>query len=284
MTASPSDPLSFAQVLASRQTHGAEASYQLTADWGQGRATFGGLISALAVDAMRATVGAAWPSGEQGLRLKALQTNFVGPAGPGRLQVEVRLLREGKNVRQVQATAMQDGQVAGVFLGVFGARRQTSLPTLLPERPLQADALQAAQALPFIPGLTPEFTQHFDFRWAEGSLPFTGGEHWHSAIYLRLKAGELAEHPWRNELLTVMFSDAGPTPALGRLKGFAPASSVSWALELRVPDARADESGWWRADKETAAAAHGYVNERSTLWAPDGSLASLGYQVVGVYG
>ena len=42
--------------------------------------------------------------------------------------------------------------------------------------------------------------------------------------------------------------------------------------------------GWWRVDKEAIAVRDGYVNERSALWAPDGTLAAYGYQVVTVYG
>jgi len=84
------------------------------------------------------------------------------------------------------------------------------------------------------------------------------------------------------ELLSVILADAGPTPALAQLKGFAPASSVSWALELRpVPDAPVDAV--WRMDKDALATGEGYVNERTLLWTPDGRLAGLGYQVVAVY-
>ena len=45
-----------------------------------------------------------------------------------------------------------------------------------------------------------------------------------------------------------------------------------------------DPTGWWRADTEAIAAGDGYVNQRTTLWAPDGTLAALGYQVAAVYG
>jgi hypothetical protein len=35
---------------------------------------------------------------------------------------------------------------------------------------------------------------------------------------------------------------------------------------------------------ETKAGADGYVNQSAKLWTPNGQLASLGYQVVAVYG
>ena len=85
------------------------------------------------------------------------------------------------------------------------------------------------------------------------------------------------------ELLSVLLADAGPTPALAMLPGFAPASSVSWALELR-PVGGIDAQGLWRMDKDAIATGEGYVNETTTLWTPCGQMAALGYQVVAVYG
>ena len=63
-----------------------------------------------------------------------------------------------------------------------------------------------------------------------------------------------------------------------------PASSVSWEIELIPSRTPYDPMGWWRADTEVIAASDGYVNQRTSLWAPDGTLAALGYQVAAVYG
>jgi acyl-CoA thioesterase len=267
-------------LLAARTISGSRLRAEVSPDWLQGRTTFGGLIAVLGVQAMRDVAGAAWPA-EVGLR--ALQTTFVGPVGAGTVEVDVTLLREGKNVRQVQATVSQDGQLAAVLIGIFGTPRETSLPPLVPQRPAPLRGADALPALPFIPGVTPNFTQHIDFRWSEGALPFSGGEPWHSSIHMRLHDGPPCDLPHLQELLTVLLADAAPTPVLGRLKKMGPASSVSWALEVRPLPAAGASAGWWRVDKEALAAADGYVNERALLWAPDGSLAAYGYQVVAVY-
>ena len=264
------------EMLAARAPAEARVRFHVGDDWGQGRTTFGGLLSLLAVQAMRDVCGADWP-------LRALQTSFVGPVVPGPVDIEVHLLRQGKNVRQVQARLLQaDGsgeeQVAGVLLGVFGTGRDSALPALNPARPDVAKDPDAALKLPFIPGLTPNFTQHLEFRVAEGGLPFTGAENWHSRTHVRVKQpGDLDA-----ELQAVLMADAGPTPALQRLNGFAPASSVSWALELR-PVVLSETTGFWRMDKDALVTGEGYVNERTTLWTPCGQLAALGYQVVAVY-
>ena len=265
-------------LLAARQrlgTHGVR--YTVPADWQQGRTTFGGLLSVLAVQAMRDVCGADWP-------LRALQTNFVGPVAVGSFDVEVTLLRQGKNIRQVQARVLQeDGQgqpqTCGVLLGVFGAGRTSALPEF---RPL-ADSIRTgpedAAIWPYIEGMMPAFTQHLEFRHAEGGVPFTGSSDNYSRTYTRLKMADGVDP----ELLSVLLADAGPTPALAMLPAFAPASSVSWALELR-PVANVDTQGLWRMDKDALATGEGYVNEKTSLWTPCGQLAALGYQVVAVYG
>lgn len=275
MSDSAASVTTLGQILASRQREGHRVDFRVTPDWGQGRTTFGGLLSALVVQAMRDVCGADWP-------LRALQTNFVGPVTPGVMHVDVILLRQGKNVRQVQARVTQSDeqgqeQVGGVLLGVFGTGRDSSLPHLRPER-AESKAPHEALKWPYVPNLTPAFTQHVDMRHAEGAMPFTGGPAWHSRTHVKLHEAEGVDA----ELQAVLLADAGPTPALGQLKGFAPASSVSWALELR-PVEVTEPNGFWRMDKDALATGEGYVNEKTTLWSPSGQLAALGYQVVAVY-
>lgn len=273
---SSSDITSLGQLLARRQREDARVRFTVGEDWQQGRTLFGGLLSALAVQAMRDVCGANWP-------LRALQTSFVGPVMAGTFEVEVTLLRQGKHVRQVQGRIVQpDAEgtpaTAAVLLAVFGGARDTKLPALTMSQPAVSKALEEATLLPFLPGLTPNFTQHLEARLAEGSFPFMGVDSWESRSHIRMKDTEGVD----NELLTLILADAGPTPALAQVSGFAPASSVSWALELRpVPDA--DTAGHWRMDKDALATGEGYVNERTALWTPDGRLAGLGYQVVAVY-
>ena len=265
-----------AQLLDHREREGQRVRFRLTEDWQQGRTMFGGLLSVIAVQAMRDVCGSDWP-------LRALQTNFVGPVAPGAVQVEVTLLRQGKNIRQVQAQIVQAdaegvAQIAGVLLGVFGSGRESAMPGLRPPQLAVEKGIEEAFRWPFVPGMTPAFTQHLEFRHAEGGVPFSGEDVWHSRTDVRLVDSAGID----SELQAVLLADAGPTPALSQLKGFAPASSVSWALELR-PVQIGQLDGHWRMDKDALAAGEGFVNEKTTLWTPCGQLAALGYQVVAVY-
>ena len=250
--------------------------FRLSDDWQQGRTCYGGLISTLAVVAMRDIVGSAWPAEAS---LRGLQTCFVAPVAPGEVQIAVQLLRQGRNVIQVQAQALQGGEVAAVLIGVFGADRPSSLQPRRPERPAPRREADQLPAPPARPSGAPAFLQHFDMRWADGPPPYTGGSGFTTCIHLRLAGGDALPE----ELQTVLLADLPATPAVGQLSRPSANSSVTWALELRPLQAQSPQ-GWWRADNESLMVDGGYVNHRSQLWAPDGRLAAYGSQVVAVFG
>ena len=264
----------FSQLIDTRRTLGDSVSFAITDDWLQGRTSFGGLVAA---QALRERAGAAWPAG---VRLRALQTSFVAPVGPGELLMLVNVLRQGKNVCQVMAQARQGDQVVAVCLGTYGADRTSAL---VARRPLPDDSIPAVDARPTAPartGQAPTFLQHFDLRWAAGPPPISGGQGWCTSLYLRLRDAGLAQ--LSSELQTVLLADLSPTPVIGQLSTPSPNSSVTWALELRAI-AATSPTGWWRADNESLMVEGGYVNHAAKLWSPDGQLAAFGYQVVSVF-
>ncbi len=269
-------PLS-ALLAARTRVEGGRVQFEIPADWLQGRTSFGGLISVIAVQAMRDVAGSAWASD---VHLRALQTSFIGPVTLGPVQVAVTLLREGKNVRQVQALVQQAGQTSALLLGVFGSDRESALAPVSPKRPPVATEPEQTPVRALPAGVAPQFTQHMDMRFAEGAAPFSGQVSLLSRIHLQLK-GEPA-NGIATELLTVLLADVPPTPLLSQFTKPTPASSVSWELELRPLPKTSD--GWWRVDTDVLAAAGGYSNQATRLWSPDGELAALGYQVVTVYG
>ena len=267
-------------LLAGRRRSGDALRFEIPGDWLQGRTSFGGLVSVLAVQAMRDIAAPSWPPE---VALRALQTNFIAPVEGGPVDVTVQLLREGRNVRQVQSTLTQRGEVCALSVGVFGSPRESRLPSFAPQRPAPARAPEDSPASPFVAGMRPHFTAHFDMRWSGGAPPFTNAAGVRDAsIHLRLLDGDAAALP--PELMTVMMADVSPTPVLSQFDRPTPASSVSWALELRPLPADEAMDGWWRADNLALAMDGGYVNQQSQLWSPSGALAALAYQVVTIYG
>lgn len=270
------EPNALSALVAGRRIERDAVHFQVADDWLQGRTCYGGLISMLGVVAMRDLAGHAFAAEAS---LRGLQTCFVAPVSPGPVAIGVQLLRQGRNLCQVQAQARQADQVAAVLIGVFGAGLASSLRPFRPARP---KALREAADLPALPrGIGPAFMQHFDLRWAEGPPPYSGGEGQRSCIHLRLAHG--AGAALSPELQTVLLADLPPTPAIGQLRQPGANSSVSWALEPR-PLSTVAPDGWWRSDNESLMVDAGYVNHRSLLWAPGGELAAYGSQVVAVFG
>jgi len=269
----------FVDLLAARTREARIVTYHVTEDWQQGRTAYGGLIAALAAQAMRDVAGAGWPST---MRLRALQTNFIGPVAVGPFEVAVQVLREGKSVSQVQATVTSAGQVAAVLVGVYGNPRATTVRVLAPAQPAVTFTSENAPSRPYVPGQSVSFLQHFHFGWAAGDPPVSGGSGWFTSIHVRL-LGDRADSVDR-DVLTVLLADLPPTPALSHFKQFAPASSVSWALELLPQDTPVGADDCWRIDTEAHSAADGYVNHSSTLWSAAGQAVAFGHQVVAIYG
>lgn len=247
-------------------------------DWLQGRTAFGGLSAALGVQAMRdAAAPSNWPPQ---IGLRALQMNFVGPLGAGAVEVEARLLREGRNLRQAQATLRQRGEIVGVALGVFGAERESALAPVGIDQPPARSSPGSLPRFGFRAGSEKQFLRHFDLRWDDGPMPGSGGSGRSTRIHMRLVDRDGLD----DELTTVLLADVSPTPVLGQFRQPVPGSSVTWALELRPATQPEADDGWWRADNESLVVSGGMVNHVARLWAPGGRLAALGTQLVAIYG
>jgi len=268
----------FSAIVAARHRSERRITFDIPADWQQGRTAYGGVVSAIAAQAMRDVAGADWPAAVQ---LRALQCSFVSVVEPGQVQVEVEVLRQGRNVCQVLARVSEGGRLGSVLMGVYSAERPSALVPRRLERPPARREAESLPSVPYLPERMPPFLQHLEMRWAEGAAPYSGTLCHHSSIHLQLRDHDSgAIQP---EVLTVLLADAPATPAIAELGQPAPSSSVTWALELRAhPDAH--HEGWWRIDSESVLVEGGYVNHAARLWSPSGALAAMGTQLVTVFG
>ena len=244
------------------------------ASWGQGRASYGGLVAALLYEVMQAQVG-------EGRLLRSLAITFVGPLQvdqPARYEAE--LLREGKAVSQVLGKVVQDGQVVTVIQGSFGAGRQSqvhvgSLPA--PAMP----ALDACSPRLFVPGRMPEFVRYLDLRWGEGGLPF-------SRNVSRSMGGWVRFHePVGEPLLpaqVLALVDAWPPALLPHLSSPAPSSSLTWTIEFVQPMPALTSHDWCLYHAEIEHARDGYGHVAAGLWSAAGELIALSRQTVTVFG
>lgn len=245
----------------------------IPASWGQGRATFGGLVAALAFDVMASRV-------EQGRAMRALQVSFVGPVEPGVPAIfEAELLREGKAVSQVSGRILQNGEPRLVCLASFGGDRESAVQ-VAPGAAPEARPLAECQELPYIKGVTPEFTQHIEMRWAFGNMPFSGKGGRDMGGWMQFREAPEA----LTDAHIVALVDAWPPAVLPHLKGPAPASSLSWALEIVHPRPAMAPGDWllYRATIDQAGAGYGHTH--AGVWTASGELVALSRQTVTVFG
>ena len=242
------------------------------ADWMQGRTVYGGLIAALALKSMRAHV-----SPER--KIRSLFISFIGPLDAEPFHIRTRPLRSGGSVTTVESRVIQNATICCTLMASFGADRDSQIRIPPVHRPNMPDPSRAFE-LPYIDGLTPAFTRHFDYRWAMGEFPFSG-------------KGGLEIGGWINfreqtdcftEEWLVALADAWPTPVLSQLTKPAAASTMTWSLGfIHLDRTICSENDWWAYHSFVDSAEKGYVHERNTLWDPEGHLAVFSLQTNTVF-
>lgn len=264
-------PGSFAAAFTPRPVDGDRALASFPPGWAQGRATFGGLVLASALAAAREKLPEARPC-------RSMAVAFPAPVGPGEVELAVRELRHGRAVSYLQVELRQAGEVGCVALASFGGPRPSSV-LVPPPPPPPAPGPENLPALPRDRG-APEFTKHFDYRFAFGALPYSGASTREIGGWCRFHA----EPSPLGEEHVLALVDAWPSPAVSRLTSRAPAASMTWALELLPIEADIAADGWWLYHAELEAAGDGYAHAAARLWSPGGRLAALSRQAVAIFG
>jgi acyl-CoA thioesterase len=264
----------FAAVLASVDMPGDTGAAVVPAGWGQGRATFGGLVAALAVEAARRRLPAPRPC-------RALVASFPGPVAPGEVELAVRPLRHGRAVSHLQIDVRQAGETACVVLASFGELRPSGLGVAPPPRP---ELPPPDELPPMIPeggeSVAPEFTRYVDYRLGFGARPYAGADVREIGGWCRFR--NESRSPGEAEILGLL--DAWPSPAVARMATPAPAASLTWSLELLPVEEAIPADGWWLYRAQLDASIGGYAHAAASLWSPGGRLAALSRQAVAVFG
>lgn len=263
-------PTSLEQLISAARREGDTAIYEITEDWLQGRAAFGGLVAMLGLRAARHLV-----AGDR--RLRALQTTFVRPSAPGPLKFEPSLERDGRNLTQIRAIGYQDGARVATTRAIFGLPLD-DIDRVPPTARPEVQGPDTLEATPYIEGLMPAYLQHFDIRWVRGGIPFSGSKETDSLIWLRAKDGKVGV-----EDLSVLFSDAMPSPAIAMMDGPAKSSTIAWSVSLLEPALVVAEDGWWLIHARVTSLKGGYGHHVTTLWTPEGEAAALSEQTLAVY-
>lgn len=261
------------EVLASGLLHAGGQRFEVGGEWAQGRSLFGGLTATLALRAMRSVL----PGDGEPRRLRGLLVTFVGPVEPGEVEVAVEPLRSGRSATLIAARVVQGGETKALVEGAFAADRESGI-----EVPSVAAPSTAAPGdlpeLPYVPGLVPEFTRRLEYRLAFGAMPFSGATQAEVGGWTRLRESGV---PATEEHL-VALADAWPAPVLPMFSRPAPASSLTWSLELLEP-VTGPADAWYLQRLTADRACGGWVHVDMKMWSSDGRLVAIGRQVVAIF-
>ena len=262
--------MSFSELI--NQVKAGASEVTIGAEWGQGRAVFGGIVAGLVYQAMVQSVKEHRP-------VRSLQISFIGPVAVEEpLELTTEILREGKSVSQIMGRGRQNGQTQVSITGSFGHARDSAIEVHDTENTL-SEKPEALTAMPYIEGMTPAFTQFFEFRYIT-QLPFTGSRDTHLKGLVRFK--DTSETMDNAALLGLV--DAWPPTPLPMLTKVAPASSLNWSIDFieDQPDLTADEFCQYQAD--IVHAQDGYAYTRAKIWNSKGKLIAISQQTVMVFG
>jgi acyl-CoA thioesterase len=242
---------------------------EVRAEWTQGRAAFGGLIAGQLLRALEMHVPSA-----RGLR--SVLIDFVAPAAVGEVTVEASVLRAGRALTHAQARLLQNGEVCALLTAAYGAPRESAVRVIGASAPAIA-APEQMRRLPYVEGVFPRCTQHFDYRWGSPRVPFSGSEQGQIGGWVRHPGGGPVDAAGVLALI-----DAWPPALLPLLKRPAPASTVTWMVDIlgALPAAGSESDAFYRYEADTVAAADGYGSCEARLWDPSGQLIAASRQFV----
>ena len=243
--------------------------------WSQGRTTFGGLSAALALTRMQQQAG------RQPLRSVSL--SFCAPLTTDTaFSINGQILQTGRSVTHIESSIIQNAQLCVRLNACYGQQRDSAIRVAQPHPP--AGAVGNGQRMPFISGITPEFTQHTELAFVSGGLPFSNSPHDHLRGWMRFREGDAA----MTSAHVVALTDAWPPVMLQKLSTPSPCATVTWNLELVTPPEqlatplRSTDWLWYEADIRHAHDGYGYTEAR--IAAADGTLLALSRQLVVIYG
>lgn len=238
--------------------------------WGQGRAVFGGMAAALAIQHIVGLVSDQVP-------LRSVSVSFVAPLNAGAATVRRRVLRRGSSVVQMYAEILQQDQTMLVMLASFGSARSSAFlleGEIAPQWPEDPVFVLPKK------GPAPEFTLHFDYRIRRGGLPFSHSSQRTLGGEIRF-AENFATKVTYASLLALI--DAWPPVSLTLLSSPAPASTLTWTVEFIDEVSSFQTADWWSYLANIEYGAHGYHHIEAKLWRPDGKLAAISRQTVTVF-
>ncbi len=258
--------MSLLAVLAAVRPHAGGFTATIPEDWMQGRTSYGGLSSALALTAAQALADDFPP-------LRSAQVSFVGPLA-GEVSVSARLLRRGRNASWVSAEVASEAGLGLTATFVFMGPVESHLH--LNDLPPPAGMIALDDALPIPENAGPGFTRHFERRWGlSRGLEKRPELLWWVRIKDRVGLDPMVE--------LMMIADALPPGVMPMLGQRVAVSSMTWLVNLLTP-APATRDGWFLLRAAGNYAENGCSSQDMAIWNADGAPIAAGMQAVALFG
>jgi len=267
-----SNPRPASVVIGDAECVGDTLSLTLDDSWLQGRSWYGGIQLATAFKAARRVAGGDAP-------IRSLHGTFLAPVSQAEPAIaEATVLRAGRSVTHMRAALRQGDRTCFDCTVVLGAARKSEVAF---NSDVASDlSPESAFKLPFIPDVTPNFTQHYDLRWARGKPPFSGATDPTASIFAR----PVAENARYDEIEFLAITDVIPPPVISILHAPSPVSSMNCALELIRPEHVYGTRQWIRFEVTLHDAHSGYAWQTARIYGESGALLAVMHQSVEIFG
>ena len=259
--------ISYSALMNEAQYDGEQLMLSISSDWMQGRTTYGGLASAICLEAVERSMPDLPP-------LRSAMISFIGPAG-GEVTASNRLLRRGKSVAFVEAELHSEKGLATRCVFAFGEERQSAFNQSFTPMP---DLPGPDECEVYIPdGFGPPFLTHFDRQLAKGARPMTSSEEYDHYIWTRHRD---ADAKGFSGLLAL--ADMPPPAVLPMFKEPKPISSMTWQVNF-LSSAAPKLTDWYLLQSRADYAIAGYSSQDMLIWGQDGQLVLVGRQNVAIF-
>ena len=251
-------------IIAAARPTDAGFSADIPADWMQGRTSYGGLSSALALEAARRCEPDLPP-------LRSAQIAFIGPLA-GTVTVTATKLRRGRNAAFIQADVTGEAGLGLRATFVFMADQPSRIDL---DEATRHDRTPPAPDAKLYTGPDEFFTGNFNFLDVKDD---TLGP----AELLRW--ARLRDAEGIDPMVHLMaVADALP-PAAFKLLGntMVPVSSLTWIVNLLTPTPQTYD-GWWLLSARADQARNGCSSQRMAIWNADGMRVAEGMQSVAIF-
>ncbi len=241
--------------------------FKVPENWLQGRTVYGGLTTALSLEAVRQELDIPLH------HLRSVQVAFVGPSTQD-LVFETTVLREGKSVTTLATECLSSGVLAVRTSMVFTTHRPTTIQHSHPqppaaERPENITELDRPHAPPCI--------QNFQIRPVTGgALPFSGASFPQMIMWARHLDSEGVDPL----IALIALADVLPPAAAAVLTEPVPISTISWTFDIINPP-RSGE--WFLLKSSSCQAGGGYSLQDMEIWSERGELILAGRQTVAIF-